>query len=112
MAVLALDIGTTKICALVMDEESGAVLETLSADNAFLPAARPREKIQDPEKIVDLAGGLVSALKKKYRTFRCIGVTAQMHGIIYVDLNGRALSPLYTWQDAGASLPLNTGDSA
>ena len=28
-----------------------------------------------------------------------IGVAGQMHGILYVDGAGRAVSPLYTWQD-------------
>ncbi|MDR0473174.1 MAG: hypothetical protein LBH43_05845 [Treponema sp.] len=104
MAVLALDIGTTKICALVMDEESSSVLETLSADNTFLPPVHPWERIQDPEKIFTSVLKLVSILEKKYHTFRCIGITGQMHGILYVDSSGRALSPLYTWQDTCSAL--------
>ena len=28
-----------------------------------------------------------------------------MHGILYVDADGNAVSPLYTWQDARGSLP-------
>ena len=111
MAVLALDIGTTKICALVMDEESGAVFETVSAKNAFLPAAHPWERSQDPEKIFSVVKELVSGLTGKYRAFRCIGISGQMHGILYVDSSGRAISPLYTWQDAGAALPMENGDS-
>ena len=30
-----------------------------------------------------------------------IGLTGQMHGMLYVDETGRAVSPLYTWQDRG-----------
>jgi sedoheptulokinase len=33
---------------------------------------------------------------------RAIGLTGQMHGILYVDGDGLAVSPLYTWQDGRA----------
>ena len=33
------------------------------------------------------------------KTITSIGITGQMHGILYVDESGRGLSPLYTWQD-------------
>ena len=33
-----------------------------------------------------------------------IGVTGQMHGILYIDEAGNALSPLYTWQDGRGNL--------
>ena len=34
-----------------------------------------------------------------------IGITGQMHGIVYTDCNGMAISPLYTWQDGRGNLP-------
>ena len=111
MAVLALDLGTTKICALVMDEESGAILERLYADSVFLPAANYWDRRQDPQQIFNIVRELVSQLIKKYQTFRCIGLTNQMHGILYIDSSGNALSPLYTWQDLSASLDMENGES-
>ena len=36
---------------------------------------------------------------------------AQMHGIVYLDTDGRCLSPLYTWQDERAALPFNETES-
>jgi sedoheptulokinase len=111
MAVLALDVGTTKICALVIDEDSGAVLEVRHSANAFLPVAWTGDRRQDPERIASAVRELAAGLAEKYRPVRCIGVTGQMHGILYVDASGRAVSPLYTWQDASASLPMESGES-
>jgi sedoheptulokinase len=34
-----------------------------------------------------------------------IGVTGQMHGILYVDKYGDAVGPLYTWQDESGKIP-------
>ena len=111
MAVLSLDIGTTKICALVMDNTAGTVIETMSADNSFLPSSHPFDRQQDPELIFRIVEMLVSELIKKYSAFCCIGITCQMHGILYVNAAGRAVSPLYTWQDQSASLRYSDGES-
>lgn len=35
MVVVSLDIGTTKICAIAVDSDTGEVLEVLSGANAF-----------------------------------------------------------------------------
>ena len=105
MMVLSLDLGTTKICALVMNEDDGVVIETRSADNVFLPPLNPWDRQQDPERIFNIAEKLVLELMDKYGTFRCIGLSNQMHGILYVNAAGRAVSPLYTWQDQCASRP-------
>ena len=94
-----------------MEEESGVVLETRSENNAFLTSVNPWDRKQDPEQVFVIVERLVSGLMEKYRSFRCIGVTGQMHGILYVDSEGRAVSPLYTWQDASASLIWKNGES-
>ena len=35
-----------------------------------------------------------------------------MHGMLYVDACGEAVSPLYTWQDGRGNLPLGDGRSS
>jgi sedoheptulokinase len=109
MRSIALDIGTTKICALAVDEDDGAVLEILSADNAFLPSSFPWERIQDPEYTLGIAEELCSSLIKKHSPVRGIGVSGQMHGILYVNPEGKAVSPLYTWQDMCGAQPYRDG---
>ena len=111
MAVLSLDIGTTKICALVMDEGDLSVVETREADNAFLSPPNSWNRCQDPETIFAVTKALVSELAARYGSFRCMGITCQMHGILYINSSGRAVSPLYTWQDQSASLPYMNGKS-
>ncbi|MDL2229872.1 hypothetical protein LJC14_06440 [Treponema sp. OttesenSCG-928-L16] len=111
MAVLSLDIGTTKICALAVDEDGGAILETLFSANAFLPSPHSYERIQDPDAIFRTAENMCAELIGKYAPIRCIGISGQMHGIVYTDSSGTALSPLYTWQDMRASLSYRDGMS-
>ena len=59
--------------------------------------------IQDPEKILGIAKKILDSLIEYAdglsKKISAIGVTGQMHGIVYVDDKGIAVSPLYTWQD-------------
>ena len=47
----------------------------------------------------------------KYQDVERIGLTGQMHGIVYIDKNGKCVSPLYTWQDKRGNLYSENGDS-
>lgn len=87
------DIGTSKICLLVVDE-SGKCLNKFYAPNCFT-----KDKEQDADVIVEKCFELKKRADGMYGKCDCIGVTNQMHGILYVDKNGQAVSPLFTWQD-------------
>lgn len=104
MKAVGIDIGTTSICAVLIDCNSGEVIksETL-ASNAFIQTSNTWEKIQDAEKIIRIAKGLLDNFITTDTV--SIGITGQMHGIVYFDESARIVSPLYTWQDARASLP-------
>lgn len=107
MRVIGIDLGTTSICGVVLDAESGAVLwsETVNS-NAFLPADEPWEKLQDAKKITSLAHRILErALTVSSDTVIAIGVTGQMHGIVYTNAKGCAVSPLFCWQDGRGNLP-------
>ena len=98
MKILGLDIGTTTISAVVVDD--GLVLDALTLPNgAFLPADHAWEKLQDPAYIRATTLDAVDSLLSKHPDTRRIGITGQMHGIVYLDAAGRHLSPLYIWQD-------------
>ena len=104
MYAIGIDIGTTSICGVVLDTESGQVVKSRTEmSNAFIPTANPWEKIQDTDKIIALAQEILESFKEYPAAV--IGVTGQMHGIVYVDAQGHAISPLYTWQDAKGNLP-------
>lgn len=104
MQIVGIDIGTTSICGVVIDAESGKVLrsETINS-NAFIQSAFSWEKIQSPEKIYNIAIGILDSLIGEETV--SIGVTGQMHGIVYTNSSGEAISPLYTWQDGRGNLP-------
>ncbi|MBE6729707.1 MAG: hypothetical protein E7568_05695 [Ruminococcaceae bacterium] len=104
MYIIGIDIGTTSICGVKIDIKSGKVISSKTVNsNVFIESENTFEKIQSPEKIYSLA-------KEILDSFVCdntlsIGVTGQMHGIVYTDINGEAVSPLYTWQDERGNLP-------
>lgn len=104
MQAIGIDLGTTSICGVVIDTETGAVLHSRTENSdAFIPTDKAWEKIQDPEKIIskalDILEGFISP------DTAVIGVTGQMHGIVYTDEKGMAVSPLYTWQDGRGNQP-------
>lgn len=104
MKVLGLDIGTTTISAVVV--ENGAVLSALTLENgAFLETPNPWEKIQDPNHIRATALQAVETLLAQHPDTQRIGITGQMHGILYLDATGTPVSPLYIWQDGRGDQP-------
>lgn len=110
MKVLGLDIGTTTVSAVVVEE--GQVLASLTRPNgSFLPDREPWEKVQDPVYIRITALAAVEELFDKYPEIGRIGVTGQMHGIVYLDAKGEPVSPLYTWQDGRGEEPMESGET-
>ncbi|MCL2445542.1 MAG: FGGY family carbohydrate kinase [Oscillospiraceae bacterium] len=99
MKALGLDIGTTTICLTVIDAHSGATIESTTVPNDTNIAGEPFERLQDPAKILAKAQALVDAAAGKHSNIASLGVAGQMHGILYVDAQGNACSPLATWQD-------------
>lgn len=98
MHIIGIDIGTTSICGILSDAETGTLLKSETVNsNAFIQGDKPFEKIQSPEKIISEAMKILNGLVTPETV--AVGVTGQMHGIVYLDSEGGALSPLYTWQD-------------
>lgn len=111
MIAIGLDIGTTTVSAVALEE--GVVLATRTLPNdAFLLDRLPWERLQDPIRILTLARLAIESLLAQFPQAECIGVTGQMHGIMYLDTAGKPVSPLYTWQDGrGDLLPEEGGES-
>ena len=104
MQAIGIDIGTTAICGVVIHTETGSMLRSVTKNSeAFLSSPHTWEKIQSVEKIITLATEILDGLISDQTAV--IGVTGQMHGIVYVDENGKSVSPLYTWQDGRGNLP-------
>lgn len=113
LKLMGIDIGTTTISMILMDEESKEITayETVSHDS-FLAGELPEEKIQDPERIWRITKEKMDSIIRACGKPDGIGLTGQMHGMLYVDDRGNAVSPLYTWQDGSGNRPLKEGKSS
>lgn len=110
MKLLGLDIGTTTVSAVVVKE--GKVLSSLTLKNgSFIDTGKTWEKIQDPAYIRDTALQAVQELLDKHPDVARIGITGQMHGIVYLNAAGEPVSPLYTWQDGRGDQQAKCGDT-
>ncbi|MBP3705649.1 MAG: hypothetical protein J6J13_00155 [Clostridia bacterium] len=104
MKAIGIDIGTTSICGVVIDIKTGELIKSVTKDsNAFISGVADWEKIQSVEKIITIASEILDSLITD--DIAVIGVTGQMHGIVYIDKSGSAVSPLYTWQDGRGNQP-------
>lgn len=106
MRTLGIDIGTTTISAVVFDAEQKQTIAAKTIPNdSFLPSNQVWERIQDVKRIVTKAKAVLDELLDQYGEIEAIGLTCQMHGILYADEQGVCQSPLYTWQDGRGNLP-------
>lgn len=106
MKAIGIDIGTTSICGILIDETTKDVIKTINKSNdSWIITDNSYEKLQNPEIIFNTAFSILNELMTD--GVKVIGITGQMHGILYVDKNGESVSPLYTWQDGRGNLPYN-----
>ncbi|MBQ8350934.1 MAG: MerR family transcriptional regulator [Clostridia bacterium] len=97
---LGIDIGTSTISLLCIDVLQGRAVETFTLRNqSGVLSDGAMDKEQDPQWIAEVVLRTVDVILRAYPTIKAIGVTGQMHGILYLDAAGRAVSNLYTWQD-------------
>ena len=113
MKSVGIDLGTTSISVNVVSFPSLTVWgkETLET-GGFLESPHSWERAQDPKSVLFRVRQVLDSLLDQCPDVAAIGLTGQMHGILYVDGEGNALSPLYTWQDGRGGLPLSQGKSA
>ncbi len=106
MKSIGIDVGTTTISIVVMDCGSFMAERKYTIKNGcFLPSKNPEERIQDAQVILLRVRAVLDEILTTYSDIAAIGLTGQMHGIVYTDRNGSAVSPLYTWQDGRGNLP-------
>ena len=106
MKAIGIDIGTTSVCGVLIDAATGGVEKSVTKNsNAFIEGCAEWEKIQSVDKIMTVATDILESLIVEGGDVGVIGITGQMHGIVYTDKDGNAVSPLYTWQDGRGNLP-------
>jgi xylulokinase len=95
---LGIDIGTSGVKAILMDE-NGAVVEIAQAP---LSVSRPHDlwSEQDPHDWWSATNSAVSALDlSKRHMVKAVGLSGQMHGATLLDGDGQALRPAILWND-------------
>ncbi len=110
MKTLGLDIGTTTISAVVYEETRGVLSARTVKNDSFLPG-KSWERIQDPATIYEKSLESVRILLEEHPDVAAIGLSGQMHGIVYLDGAGESVSPLYIWQDGRGDLPYDSDHS-
>lgn len=112
MKTIGVDIGTTTISLVIYEAEEDTVVKAVTIQNGcFIKGGPEWEKVQDVPVIISRAKEALDQLLDQYPEASAIGLTGQMHGIVYVNENGEAVSPLYTWQDQRGSLTEFEGES-
>ena len=105
MYSIGLDIGTTSVCGIVIDIENEKIVKSLNRKNdTFIKTENSFEKIQDPKKLIGILNGILSDLLAEFSEISAIGITGQMHGIVYLNAEGEPISPLKIWQDGRGNL--------
>ena len=99
MNLIGLDIGTTTICGVLYSLDENRTVNTLVKDNGFINGPEG-EYLQDPEKIYsDMKDLLDELIDNADGPIGGMSLSSQMHGILYTDKEGKAITPFYTWQN-------------
>jgi len=111
---VGLDIGTTTISLVVIDAQTGRICacSNIPGGTAVTENLHPARRCQSAQSILEKVGGLLDGVKADYANIAAIGLTGQMHGIVYVNAQGKPVSDLYTWQDGSGEAPLVDGTTA
>ncbi len=110
MQAIGLDIGTTSVCGILVDAKTGETLRSITKKNdTFIKTENSFEKQQDPTALIAILEGILSELLSEAKDVKSIGITGQMHGIVYLDSCGNPVSPLTIWQDGRGDQPYKNG---
>ena len=108
MRAMGIDIGTTTVSVILLDSESGELFGSRTISHqAFMEGKLPVNRVQDAEKLYSLTEKAARELSEEFGKPDSIGLTGQMHGVLYVDKDGKAVTPLYTWQDGSGNEKYN-----
>jgi sedoheptulokinase len=96
---VGIDIGTSTISGIIFDPETRNLRSVTKKNTSRLESENPLEELQDPQVILSIVQKILDEFFAGFDEIRGIGITGQMHGVLYVDKDGNSLGPLYTWQD-------------
>jgi xylulokinase len=95
---LGIDIGTSSVKAVLVDEQEAIVAQSSSPLTVERP--QPLFAEQDPESWWQASVAAIGNLPPQARSaVRAIGLSGQMHGATLLDKSGRTLRPAILWND-------------
>ena len=95
---LGIDLGTSAVKALVMDQAGRVVAQ--ASEPLTLQRPRPGWSEQDPQEWWRATVSAVRALPAEARgRVRAVGLSGQMHGAVLLDATGQVLRPAILWND-------------
>lgn len=99
---LGLDLGTSGLKALLVDENQAIVAEATAPLKVSRP--NPSWSEQDPHSWIEAAKAVMSDLKSRTSLdgVRAIGLSGQQHGATLLDRNNEVLRPAILWNDTRA----------
>ncbi|MGH2812513.1 MAG: FGGY family carbohydrate kinase [Actinomycetota bacterium] len=89
--VLGLDVGTTRVKAMVFDAGGSPVTEPSSA-------LTPR----DPAELVEGVASVIDQQVDEADEISAVGISCYWHGLLVLDQKGRPAGEIKSWQDLGA----------
>ena len=97
MSAFGLDVGTSGVKGLALDEQGNV----LAAAEAGYPLSTPRPgwSEQDPEDWWRAAESVLARLRASAGPPQGIGLSGQMHGLVALDSRERVLRPAILWND-------------
>lgn len=100
MSYLGIDLGTSGLRALLVDDAGSPIGSAQSTYDVSNPA--PGWSEQNPADWIAALDSVIAELKERYDAFndlRGIGVAGHMHGAILLDGTGEVLRPCILWND-------------
>ncbi len=107
---IGIDIGTTTISAVVYDVEKKEQLEAYTIPHHSYVRSDTYSE-QSVSVIIDKTEKLLYHILKSFTNIISIGLSGQMHGIVYTDAAGNPVSNLINWQDKRADQPMANGQT-
>ena len=108
---VGIDIGTTTISAAIYDIDAREQVEAYTLPHGSYTKTGAFSE-QSVSVIMEKSKKLLFHILDSYEKIVSIGITGQMHGIVYINEDASPVSSLINWQDKRADIMLDGGKTA
>ncbi len=108
---IGIDIGTTTVSAVVYDIDNKLQPETYTVPHRSNIRSDAYRSEQSTHIIMEKAEKLLYHILRCHNNVISIGLSGQMHGIVYTDADGEPVSELINWQDKRADIRTDNGNT-